>query len=79
MKKLNGLDWFALVLLIIGGLNWGIIGLFNFNVVGMIFGDASAISRIIYVIVGLSAIYVAFLPSMMSEGEYMGGKMAKSM
>jgi uncharacterized membrane protein YuzA (DUF378 family) len=57
--KLNGLDWTSLVLLIIGGLNWGLAGIFNFNLISAIFGPMSAISRFIYVLVGLSAVYVA--------------------
>lgn len=44
------------VLLIIGGLNWGLVGLFNFDLVATLFGYFSLLSRIIYVLVGLSAI-----------------------
>ncbi|MGG1691620.1 DUF378 domain-containing protein [Heyndrickxia ginsengihumi] len=43
----------ALVLTIIGAINWGLIGFFNFNLVAAIFGDGSALSRIIYGIVGI--------------------------
>ena len=75
---MNGIDWLALVLLIVGGLNWGLLGLFGFNLISMIFGEASGISRVLYVAIGLSAIYVAFLPSMLTKDEYMGGKIAKS-
>ncbi|MDO8557009.1 MAG: DUF378 domain-containing protein [Candidatus Jorgensenbacteria bacterium] len=56
MKKLNTLDWVAVVLLVIGGLNWGLVGVFNLDVVAAIFGTMSTISRVIYVLVGLSAI-----------------------
>ncbi len=49
----------ALVLLIVGGLNWGLVGLFNFNLVTALFGDGSALSRIVFVLVGLSTIVVA--------------------
>jgi uncharacterized membrane protein YuzA (DUF378 family) len=46
--------------LIVGGINWGLIGLFQFDLVAALFGgQSSIISRIVYVIVGLSAIYVA--------------------
>jgi uncharacterized protein len=45
----------VLILVVIGGLNWGLVGLFDFNVVGAVFGDTAA--RIIYVIVGLAAIW----------------------
>lgn len=52
------LDRIALVLLIIGGINWGSIGLFRFDIVAWLFGGQDAIiSRIIYTIVGLSALW----------------------
>lgn len=60
MKRLNALDWIAIVLLVIGGINWGLIGLFQFDLVATLFGgQSSLISRIVYTIVGLSAVYVA--------------------
>ena len=43
----------ALVLTIIGAINWGLIGIFDFNLVAAIFGDATVLSRIIYTIVGI--------------------------
>ena len=46
----------ALVFTIIGGIVWGLIGLFDFNLVEFIFGDAYIISRIIYIIVGICAL-----------------------
>jgi len=52
-------SWIAIILLIIGGLNWGLVGLFSFDLVAAIFGAMSMLSRIVYVLVGLSAIYVA--------------------
>lgn len=45
------------ILLLIGGINWGLIGLFQFNLIGAIFGEMHAITRIIYVLVGLAALY----------------------
>ncbi|MSD84484.1 DUF378 domain-containing protein [Lactobacillus curvatus] len=52
------LDNIALTLLIVGGLNWLLVGLFKFDLVAMLFGgQAAIISRIVYVLVGLSAIY----------------------
>ena len=52
-----------LILLIIGGINWGLVGFFNYNLVSAIFGgNLVIISRIIYVVVGLSALYaISFL------------------
>lgn len=49
----------ALVLLIVGGLNWGLVGLFNFDLVATLFGVMSPLSRIVYVLVGISAIVCA--------------------
>jgi uncharacterized membrane protein YuzA (DUF378 family) len=54
MRALNILTQ---VLLIVGGLNWGLVGLANFDLVATLFGDMSPLSRIVYVMVGLSAIY----------------------
>ncbi len=58
--RLNGIDWAAYILTIIGGINWGLVGLFDFNLVDELFGVGSAMSRIIYVLVGLSAAYLVY-------------------
>ena len=58
MKKLGGLDWLALILVIVGGLNWGLVSLLNWNLVDTLFGTMSTLSQIVYGLVGLSAIYV---------------------
>lgn len=55
--KRNWLDVAALILIIIGGINWGLVGFFNFNLITYFFGTASMISRIIFAVVGLAAIY----------------------
>jgi uncharacterized protein len=57
-KSPSVLDWIALVILFIGGINWGLVGLFHFDIIAAIFGDYSPISRILYIIIGLAAIYV---------------------
>jgi len=54
--KLLGLV--ATVLLVIGGLNWGLVGLFNVDLVAAIFGAGSLVSRLVYIVVGLAAVYV---------------------
>lgn len=51
------IDKIALVLVIIGAVVWGIIGIFNFNVVDAIFGINSIVSRIIYILVGISGLW----------------------
>ena len=61
MKNLNVLDWIALILVIVGGLNWGLVGIFKFDLVAAIFGTMSVISRIVYILVGLAAIYMAVI------------------
>ena len=48
----------AFVLVMIGALNWGLVGLFGWNLVGALFGDMSLISRLIYILVGLAAIWL---------------------
>ena len=56
MKKL---DVVTAILLVVGGLNWGLVGAAQFNLATALFGDASALSRIVYLLVGLAAIYQA--------------------
>ncbi len=51
------IDNIALVLVIIGAIVWGIIGIFNFNIVDAIFGVGSIFSRIIYILVGVSGLW----------------------
>ena len=51
------LDTIALILVIIGGINWGLIGFFQFNLVGSLFGSFSMLSRIIYALVGIASLY----------------------
>lgn len=53
------LDVIVAILLVVGGLNWGLIGVANFNLVTTIFG-VSALTNIVYILVGLSALYQIF-------------------
>lgn len=55
------LDLIALIIVIIGGLNWGLVGLFSFDLVAAIFGAMSIVSRIVYTLVGVSAVYLAII------------------
>jgi len=61
MRPFSALDWVALVLVLIGALNWGLVGFFSFDLVAAIFGTMSVISRVIYALVGLAAIYLAVI------------------
>ena len=51
------IDKIALALIVIGAINWGLIGFFNFNLVSAIFGEMSILSRIIYALVGISGLW----------------------
>ena len=51
------LDYISLVLVIIGAINWGLIGLFELDLVRVIFGEMSMLSRIIYTLVGIAGLY----------------------
>ncbi len=57
MDASETLYWIALILVVIGGINWGLVGLFDFNLVTAIFGN-SIITTIIYVLVALAALYL---------------------
>ena len=62
---MNVLEKIALVFTIIGGINWGLVGIFDYNLVEAIFGAGSVVTRIIYIIVAVSAlinILLLFMP-----------------
>lgn len=56
---MKSLDVVVAALLVIGGLNWGLVGFFNFDLVATIFGPMSFLSRAVYAIVGICALYQA--------------------
>ncbi len=72
MKALNGL---ALILVIVGALNWGLVAIAEFDLVAEIFGEefgtTNAVSRIVYGLVGLAGVYLAFtlLPAVLSSDD----------
>lgn len=57
----KGFDYTALTLVIIGAVNWGLIGIFKLDLVNLIFGNMSWISRVIYSLVGLAGLYLLSL------------------
>jgi uncharacterized protein len=57
-RPLTSLDWVSLVLVAIGAINWGLVGLFQYDLIAAIFGQATAISRIIYVLVAVAGVYM---------------------
>ena len=54
----KGLDYTLLTLVIIGAVNWGLIGFFDFNLVAFLFGSMTWLSRIVYALVGLCGLYL---------------------
>jgi hypothetical protein len=53
-------DWVMLTLIIIGSLNWGLVGLLNFDLVEKLFGEMTIVSRVIYSLVGVSALWMIY-------------------
>lgn len=64
MKYLNCI---ALTITIIGAINWGLIGLFSFDLVAFIFGDMSIVSRIVYTLVGICGLYLITFYGLLQE------------
>ncbi|MDI1428938.1 DUF378 domain-containing protein [Polyangium sorediatum] len=58
---MSGLAWAAMILVIVGALNWALVGLFQWNLVSALFGVDSALTRIVYVLVGVAGLYLIFL------------------
>lgn len=66
-RRFGALDWIAMILLIVGGLNWGLVGLANFDLVAAIFGEGSGLSRIVYILVGVAALIALYTSSKMNR------------
>ena len=69
------LHMIAYILLFIGGLNWGLVGLLQLNLVTLIFGSVPGLVTVIYILVGVSAVYLAFMHK--SYCKVCAGKMKK--
>jgi len=69
--KMNAWDKLAYTLVVIGGLNWGLVGFFKYNLVEKIFGAGSTGAKVVYDIVGLAALWMLYgmITMMMSEGK----------
>ena len=59
MKTNKSLQMIAFILLVIGGINWGLVGLLDLNIVSTIFGTMPTIEKLVYILVGASAVYIA--------------------
>jgi uncharacterized protein len=60
MQNFNAVDWLALAVLVVGGINWGFISVFNIDLVSAVFGDMTIMTRVVYGLVGISALYITF-------------------
>ncbi len=61
MKDAGILSFIAFVIVLIGGINWGLIGLFRLDVIGAILGNMSLLSRLAYIIIGVAAGYLIYM------------------
>ncbi|MBW2989063.1 DUF378 domain-containing protein [Candidatus Woesearchaeota archaeon] len=60
MAEKNTLDWIAFILVIVGGLNWGLVGLFQLDLVDLTLGAVPVLQNLVYILVGLSAAYLIY-------------------
>jgi hypothetical protein len=58
MAKKSALDWVAVVLVIIGAVNWGLVGLFGLDLVETVLGSIPIVAKIVYILVGVSGLYM---------------------
>ena len=58
--RMNALDILAYLLVMLGGLNWGLIGFFSYNLIDTVFGKGSGLSRTMYALIGLGAVYMLY-------------------
>jgi len=57
MAKMEPLDWISTILLLVGGLNWGLVGIFKYNLVEALLGSMPTIVRVVYGLVGIASVY----------------------
>lgn len=67
-SALGAVDWVAMVLLIIGGINWGLMGLMNIDVVATVFGEGTQAARVADIVIGLCALYAIYLCARLAGG-----------
>lgn len=60
MEDKSIIDWIAMILLLVGGLNWGLVGLLEMDLVQLLFSSIPMLMKLVYVLVGLSALYMIY-------------------
>jgi uncharacterized membrane protein YuzA (DUF378 family) len=66
-SRLSVLDYIAMALLVIGGLNWAMVALFGIDVVATLFGVLSPATRLVYLVIGIAALYAIYLTGKMAS------------
>lgn len=54
------IDWLAWILVVVGAINWGLVAIFNWNLVDVIFGAATTVSTIVYILVGVAGLWMIY-------------------
>ena len=67
MKKLSSLDWLAYILVIVGSINWGLVGFFQYNLVWSVLGQGTTATQLLYDLVGLAGVYMLLMVSKMAK------------
>ena len=66
---MSTMDWAAFGLIILGGINWGLLGAFEFDPIATLFGNDSVAARVVYILIGLSSIYALYTASKLPSAE----------
>lgn len=66
-RRLGAFDWLAMVLMVVGGINWGLVGVMNIDLVAAVFGEGTTAARVVYAAVGLAALYSIYTLSRMAS------------
>jgi uncharacterized protein len=69
MSRLNPISWISMALVTVGALNWGLVGLFNFNLVNALFGSIPMIESAVYILVGIAALGMIYTAVSLSSRE----------
>lgn len=76
LRHLTAADWVAMVLLIVGGVNWGLIGVMNIDLVSVIFGDMTVLARVVYLGMGVAGLYAIYTCIRLSDNPSQGDGMS---
>jgi uncharacterized protein len=69
MSRLNPVSWISMALVTVGALNWGLVGLFNFNLVNALFGSIPIVESAVYILVGIAALGMIYTAASLASKE----------